>query len=214
MADVESAESHKKGGAKKARGKKKSTKIDMTPMVDLGFLLITFFILTTTLSEPTAMNLVVPAKEDKQKEESETKVGDEQALTVLLGANDKIFYYEGLLDPNKEMGLEEASWSSRAQNSIREVFIEKSRELNPRYDQLPQLEQQLKSKQISEDEYKEKRKEIVGYKKGIVVIIKASPESTYDNMVHVLDELNIANVGIKAIVEITPQELEMLKSMQ
>lgn len=213
MADVESAESHKKGGAKKARGKKKSTKIDMTPMVDLAFLLITFFILTTTLSEPTAMDLVVPSKEDKKDDESsENKVGDEQALTVLLGENDQIFYYEGLLNPNEEMNLEKASWGT-GENGIREVFIRKSRSLNPNYDQLPVLEQQLKSKQISQEEYKEKRREIIRYKDGVVVLVKAAPESTYENMVTVLDELKIANVGVYAIVEITSHELDMLRSM-
>src|SRR6185436_3344722 len=84
---------HKKGpGVKKA--KKLSTRVDMTPMVDLGFLLITFFIFTATMSSPTTMDLNMPKETD---EKDETKIKQSGALTILLGKNDKVFYYEGEL---------------------------------------------------------------------------------------------------------------------
>src|SRR3990170_7230832 len=87
---------HKKGpGVKKA--KKLSTRVDLTPMVDLGFLLITFFIFTTTMSEPTAMRLFLP--KDTEKPEEQNKAKESGALTLLLGKNNQIFYYEGILDP-------------------------------------------------------------------------------------------------------------------
>ena len=86
---------HKKGpGVKKA--KKMSTRVDMTPMVDLGFLLITFFIFTTTMAQPTAMNLFMP--KDVDKPEDQNKVKESGAFTILLGKQDIVYFYEGL-DP-------------------------------------------------------------------------------------------------------------------
>ncbi|MFS8617031.1 MAG: biopolymer transporter ExbD [Solitalea sp.] len=212
MANVEVSESQKKGGKKAIRGKKRDTRIDMTPMVDLGFLLITFFILTTTLNQPQAMDLIVPAKEDVlDNEQDRNKVGDEQAFTILLGANNRMLYYEGLFTSNSdELKPVEASWGT-GENSIRAALVRKSRERNPRYDQIPVLQKQLNAGQISEEEFREQVTEIRSYKQGAIVMIKASPEATYENMVDILDEIKIANVGIYAIMEITPQELTMLE---
>src|SRR5215470_14364844 len=96
MASIEDGggDSHKKGvGVKKA--KKLSTRVDMTPMVDLGFLLITFFIFTATMKSPTTMDLNMPKESDKQ---DETKIKQSGALTILLGKDDHVYYYEGELD--------------------------------------------------------------------------------------------------------------------
>src|SRR5215510_13346129 len=85
---------HKKGpGVKKA--KRLSTRVDMTPMVDLGFLLITFFIFTTTMSSPKALNLNMP--KDTKKDEELNKAKESGALTIMLGKNNAVFFYEGQL---------------------------------------------------------------------------------------------------------------------
>lgn len=184
----------------------------MTPMVDLGFLLITFFILTTTLNQPQAMDLIVPAKEDVlDKPEDRNKVGDEQAFTILLGKDNRMLYYEGLFDdPNDELKPVEATFGT-GENSIRGALVRKSRERNPRYDQIPVLQKQLNAGEITEDEYKKQVGDITGFKQGAIIMIKASPEATYQNMVDILDEVKIANVGIYAIMDITPQEQTMLE---
>jgi biopolymer transport protein ExbD len=89
--DTSSGGGHKKGpGVKKS--KKLSTRVDLTPMVDLGFLLITFFIFTTTMSQPTAMPLNLPKDVDKPDEQN--KVKESAVLTLMLGKDDHVYYYE------------------------------------------------------------------------------------------------------------------------
>jgi biopolymer transport protein ExbD len=92
MAEMEVKESKKKGpGVKK--GKKHSTRVDLTPMVDLGFLLITFFIFTTTVQQPTSMNLNMP--KDTKNDQDQTKVKESGSLTLLLGKGNVVYYYYG-----------------------------------------------------------------------------------------------------------------------
>jgi biopolymer transport protein ExbD len=85
----------KKGG--KVRSKKSGSKVDLTAMVDLAFLLITFFMLTTTLSKPQSMSLGLPSKEDDKTKDKPLKVDENRTMTVLLGDNNKMTYYMGLL---------------------------------------------------------------------------------------------------------------------
>jgi biopolymer transport protein ExbD len=113
---------HKKGpGVKKS--KKLSTRVDLTPMVDLGFLLITFFIFTTTMSQPTAMKLFLPKDTDKPEEQNKVKASG--ALTIMLGKNDGIYYYEGELAPDA------SNFKSSNFKDIREEIINKKKATNP-----------------------------------------------------------------------------------
>jgi biopolymer transport protein ExbD len=90
----------KKGG--KVRSKKANSKVDLTAMVDLAFLLITFFMLTTTLSKPQSMDLGLPDKEDDPTKNKDIKVDENRTMTVLLGDNNKLVYYVGLLETPKD----------------------------------------------------------------------------------------------------------------
>jgi biopolymer transport protein ExbD len=109
---------HKKGpGVKKA--KKLSTRVDLTPMVDLGFLLITFFIFTTSMSQPTAMKLNLPKDTDKPEEQNKLK--ESGALTLLLGKDNSVYYYEGQLDPSA------SNLKSSTMKKIRDEIIRKKR---------------------------------------------------------------------------------------
>jgi len=117
--DTSGGGGHKKGpGVKKA--KKLSTRVDLTPMVDLGFLLITFFVFTTTISQPTAMRLALP--DDKVKDEDQNKIKQSGALTILLGNNNNVFYYEGELTPDA------SNFKSSNFKDIRDVIIRKKQQ--------------------------------------------------------------------------------------
>jgi biopolymer transport protein ExbD len=116
---------HKKGpGVKKA--KKMSTRVDMTPMVDLGFLLITFFIFTTTMAQPTAMNLFMP--KDVDKPEDQNKVKESGAFTILLGKQDVVYFYEGL-DPASEGNFRTATFKTIRDEIIRKKQSTKADDL-------------------------------------------------------------------------------------
>ena len=82
-------------GDKKVRSKKGNSRVDLTAMVDLAFLLITFFMLTTSLNKPQSMDLGMPDKQQKDKPEEEMLVADNRSLTVLLGENNKVKWYLG-----------------------------------------------------------------------------------------------------------------------
>lgn len=106
---------HKKGpGVKK--GKKLSTRVDLTPMCDLGFLLITFFIFTTTMSQPTAMQMFLP--KDVKNPEEQNKVKNSAVITLMLGKDDMIYYYEGD-DPTK---MQQTTFKK-----VRDIIIDKKR---------------------------------------------------------------------------------------
>ena len=116
--DTSSGGGHKKGpGVKKA--KKASTRVDLTPMVDLGFLLITFFVFTTTMSTPTAMAM----NEPKEDPNNQLKVKNSGAMTLLLGKNDQVYYYFG------ELSAENASAQFKSSNfkEIRQTILDKKK---------------------------------------------------------------------------------------
>ena len=118
--DTSGGGGHKKGpGVKKS--KKQSTRVDLTPMVDLGFLLITFFIFTTTMSQPTAMKLNLPKDTDKPDEQNKLK--ESAALTVMPAKSNMVYYYEGL-DPTKIQ--------SSTFKGIRDVILDKKRRTDPK----------------------------------------------------------------------------------
>jgi biopolymer transport protein ExbD len=107
MAEIQEKDSGKGG---KVRSKKNSGKPDMTPMVDLGFLLITFFMFTTTFSKPNMMKLNMPEKNDEDKPEtSEIKLSN--TITIVMGKDDRIFWHQKTMDELTPEFLNESDYS-------------------------------------------------------------------------------------------------------
>jgi len=126
MAEIQQkADSGGKGGKKRA--KKMSTKIDMTPMVDLAFLLLTFFMLTTTFAKPNVMQLTMPVKQ--KTEDEQTKIKASQAMTIILGKDNKAYYYFGLNTPSdKTVPKPELKATNFSANGIRQVLLDRQRQ--------------------------------------------------------------------------------------
>lgn len=115
-ADVEVKDDGKGG---KVRSKKQAGRVDLTAMVDLAFLLITFFMLTTSLSKPHAMDVAMPDKNQENKEDL-LELADNRTMTILLGSDNKIEYYMGLLDSP----LEGPTVTDYGKDGIRPVLLE------------------------------------------------------------------------------------------
>ena len=179
--DTSSGGGHKKGpGVKK--GKKLSTRVDLTPMVDLGFLLITFFIFTTTMSQPTAMKLILP--DDKVKPEEQNKAKESGALTIIMGDDNHIYYYEGQLKPDASNFL---SASYNGENSIREIIMKKK----------------VQVRSIAQDPSDPE--------KDLVIVIKPSSKCNYKNVIDILDEMSINVVKKYALVDIFDIEEQLVQ---
>ncbi|MGG9971465.1 ExbD/TolR family protein [Ferruginibacter sp. SUN002] len=120
--DTSSGGGHKKGpGVKKS--KKLSTRVDLTPMVDLGFLLITFFVFTTTMAKPTAMNMTEP--NDDVDPSKQMKVKESAVMTILLGKADKLYYYYGSLTADNMS----QKFKSTNYRDIRQLILDKKRQV-------------------------------------------------------------------------------------
>ncbi|MCS6790093.1 MAG: biopolymer transporter ExbD [Bacteroidia bacterium] len=117
----------KKGKKKgKARKPKKRPRIDMTPMVDLGFLLLTFFVLTTTMTTPNTMPVVVPPKITEKDEVEPPKIAEGKVITLLVGRG-KVYYYTGVENPE----LHQTDFSPKT--GIRRVLLNRREEVKDRY---------------------------------------------------------------------------------
>jgi biopolymer transport protein ExbD len=183
--DTSSSGGHKKGpGVKK--GKKLSTRVDLTPMVDLGFLLITFFMFTTTLSKPKTMQINMPFKDENMKEEEQNKIKESTALTILLSSSHRIYYYEGIgSDPTKPPELKLTYF--RQKDGIRDVIMNKQKA----------IEDLKRSGGLLKDDK-------------LTILVKPDETSSYDDMVNILDEMSINDVRVYAIVDITDVDKEFI----
>lgn len=202
MADIDTGGGGHGKGEGKVRAKKMSTKIDFTPMVDLGFLLITFFMLTTTMSKPNTMEINMPLKEDVPPEER-TKFKESQTMTIILGENNVIYYYFGITNPVVDS-------TNYGKDGIRKILLEESRKRNPLTDSIAIYKRMRQNQDMKDEEYKKNVGRIKAYKDGLIVVIKPDDKAKYKNLVDMLDEMNICNIGRYAIVDITPEDKQLL----
>lgn len=127
MAELNTGGGDSKG--KKVRSKKQDAGVDLTAMVDLAFLLITFFMLTTSLSKPQSMNLAMPDKNKDQIDEPVLDVADDRTLTILLGEKNKMVWYYGL----PKTPIEGPTVVGYGKNGIRKELLAKTKSVVAKY---------------------------------------------------------------------------------
>lgn len=202
MAEIQANSSSHSG---KKRAKKLSTRVDMTPMVDLAFLLLTFFVLTATFSKPRSMVLTFPAT-------SEHSSRLRNGITLLLSKDNRIFYYEGefraeATDKGPKTQLTELSFSQNEKQSLHHYLLVKNK---PLQDQIRALEEQRRNNQLHDTAFKRLVREKKADKSAFTYLIKTDDKATYENVIDVIDELNINVVGKYVMVDILKPELDLL----
>lgn len=182
----------------------------MTPMVDLAFLLLTFFVITSTFSKPKVMSLVYPAKPDPKDPKKEQKVNN--AVTFLL-SKDKIYYYTGAFvsaaNPVPGKTPTELKETNFGPEGLRKLladlntYVLKGKE---------PLEAKLKSKQIADSTYLRMVRDLKKSPDALKVLIKTDDQATCRNFVDLVDELKVSDIGVIAPVDILGSELDLLKT--
>jgi biopolymer transport protein ExbD len=198
-----------------SKQKKMDTRVNFTPMVDMMMLLITFFMLCTTLAKPQAMPLTMPSNEDtKQMNEDQKQVTKaSHTITLYLGANDKVWYIAGLPNYDDPSCVKQTTYGK---DGIEKVLNEHTTEegVNPvAIIKLAKKELDAKmnayNSKMTEEQYQEELKKL---KKGelpngekvptLTVIIRPLATATFENMVAALDEMLISNISKYVIDDI------------
>lgn len=203
MAELQVEDKGKKG-KKKPKAKKHGTRVDLTPMVDLGFLLITFFMLTTSMLKPQSMDLSVPSKDAKEEDQSKLKAS--QAITILLGKENKLYYFFGTQENGVDPELVQVDYSS-SETGVRYMLLKRNAEVMA---QVQKLKEDKLNRKVSKEDFDKKLSEYKSSKTAPMVVIKATDESTYENLVDILDEMQICNLARYALVDITPYDLGLI----
>ncbi len=209
MAEVNTGDSGGGHGKhQKKRAKKLSTRIDMTPMVDLAFLLLTFFVLTSTFNKSKTLEVLYPVDPtDTINKPPPIKEG----ITFLLTEDDKVFYYKGEfnLKGNAEGKPETVlTQTDYSKDGVRKILMDRNKDLR---DAIAKLQEQLNKKEINDSIYKLKANEERALPKYVTVLIKTDDKASYKNVVDVIDDLRIAEIAKMAVVDITGPELALMK---
>lgn len=207
MAEIAEVAQKQKGGKKKF--KKVPAHVDMTPMVDLMCILITFFMLTTVFTKPKIMEIVLPEKIKKNENVEPPKIAKSRTLNIILGPDNKVYWYPGIADdPKNPPPLQETDFST---TGIRQVLLERNRALFKKVSafnddvitgkiDIPRDSVQSAIRQLKRDD-----------DTGPIVLIKAYEKAKYGNFVDVIDEMSISDIARYTFVDLTWLEEEMIK---
>ena len=213
---------------KASKQKKMDTRVNFTPMVDMMMLLITFFMLCTTLSKPQAMQLTMPSNDENMSKEDKSVTKASYTITLFLGGEDKIYYVEGLPDYENPECIKETTWGK---DGVRKLLIEHITEdgFSPvakvmmAKKKLDQMKNELGDK-FSKEEYEKQLSDIRNGKseefiaeygdqgmQTLTVIIKPMDVSNYNNMVQALDEMLVCSIGKYVIDKVNEDDEKLLE---
>jgi biopolymer transport protein ExbD len=207
---------------KESKQKKMNVRVDFTPMVDMLMLLITFFMLCTTLSKPQTMELTMPSNDQNTQQQQKNEAKASESVTIYVTADNKIYYGEGIPQYDNPAWLKETTWGNdgirkvlrnhatengtkpvtRIELAVKELNAEKAK--NPKM--YPDSIYQSKLSKIKGGELKD------GKIPTLTIIIKPSDNASYKNMVDALDEMQILSIGTYVIDKINADDMKLLKS--
>jgi biopolymer transport protein ExbD len=205
---------------KKSRQKKSQTRVDFTPMVDMMMLLITFFMLCTSLAKPQTMELSMPTNDKNLEDQDKSVTKASYTITIYVTADNQIHYVEGMPKYDDPTCLKKTTWGKDGirkvlithvtednTQPIQQVMLAKAK-LDQKRHQNPKFTQQMYDDELR----KIKAGEIDGNKiQTMTIIIKATDNASYLNVVDALDEMQICSVGKYVIDKITPDDLKLLE---
>lgn len=207
---------------KESKQKKMNVRVDFTPMVDMLMLLITFFMLCTSLSKPQTMELTMPSNDENTQEEQKNEAKASETVTLYVTADNKIYYGEGIPKYDDPTWIKETTWGSEG---IRKVLRDHATEQGIRPVQRIGLavrelnmQRQKNPNQYPDSIY---QKELSKLKAGnlkegkiptLTIVIKPTDNATYKNMVDALDEMQILNIGTYVIDKINADDEKLLNS--
>ena len=206
---------------KKSKQKKINVRVDFTPMVDMLMLLITFFMLCSTLSKPQTMELTMPSNDDNTTEEQKNEAKASETVTIYVAANNKIYYGEGIPKYDDPTWIKETTWGNEG---IRKVLREHATESGVK--PVKRIELAVKELNSKKDENKwtdeQLREKISDVKAGnlpsgekiptLTIVIKPTDNASYTNMVDALDEMQILSIGTYVIDKISADDKKLLES--
>ncbi len=207
---------------KESKQKKINVRVDFTPMVDMLMLLITFFMLCTTLSKPQTMELTMPSNDENTTEDQKNEAKESGTITLYVAANNKIYYGEGIPQYDNPEWLKETTWGDKG---IRNVLREHAtadgtkpvkrielavKELSRKAAQNPKMYPDS----IYQKELSELKSGKLGNEKieTLTIIIKATDNASYKNLVDALDEMQILSIGTYVIDKIGDDDKKLLSS--
>lgn len=190
-----------------------NARVDFTPMVDMIMLLVTFFMLCTSLIKPQTLEIVMPSNKEDLTDDQKNQVAASKAVTILIAEDNKLYYYTGLPDTAK---LQETEYGK---DGIRRVLLSLNRVAQSKIDA---LKREYALKQSSDpqtaarnqEEYKDKVSEIKNSDVTPNVIIKAKDDANFENLIQVLDEMQICWIGKYVIDNIADGDLAKIKDYQ
>ena len=206
---------------KESKQKKINVRVDFTPMVDMLMLLITFFMLCTTLSKPQTMELTMPSNDDTTTDEQKNEAKASETVTIYVAANNKILYGEGITQDDNPTWLKETKWGNAGiRKALREDATENATKPVKRIELAVKELNSKKDKEKWSDE--ELRKRISDVKAGnlpdgekiptLTIVIKPTDNASYTNMVDALDEMQILSIGTYVIDKISADDKKLLES--
>ena len=206
---------------KGSRQKKAETRVDFTPMVDMMMLLITFFMLCTSLRKPQSMQLTMPSNDKNVNEQDRGATKASQTITIYLAGNDAVYHVDGIPNYDDPTCLKKTTWGA---NGLRDVLINHKTEEG--YTPVKNIKaskalldaERAKDKTMSDSVYNARLEKI---KKGeletgkvppLTIIIKALDTANYKNLVDALDEMQICAIGKYVIDQVNDDDLKLLNA--